>query len=185
MVEVIYEYINTARSVEDILKATKIVLLLKCDFAKAFDSLLEKRIGQSIASPLSTREEVQGDNRAKKNASDLGNLQELPNHSRSFQKSNNTSAANVVTSISVLDMWLDIRERALVQALQTFPKETNQRWERVAVAVPGKTVSQCKQKFALMKEKLRNSNVPVKNTAKSDNLQESSSQTENYQNSRG
>ncbi|CAI9753062.1 unnamed protein product [Fraxinus pennsylvanica] len=72
-------------NVEDILKATKTVLHQKRDSAKAFDSFLEKRkSAQSIASPLSTREEVHGDNVAKKNASDLGNLQELPNHSRSF-----------------------------------------------------------------------------------------------------
>jgi DnaJ homolog subfamily C member 2 len=35
---------------------------------------------------------------------------------------------------------------ALVQALKAFPKEASQRWERVAAAVPGKTVVQCKKK---------------------------------------
>jgi DnaJ family protein C protein 2 len=54
-----------------------------------------------------------------------------------------------------------VQERALVQALKTFPKETSQRWERVAAAVPGKTINQCKKKFALLKESFRNK----KNTA--------------------
>ncbi|KAL2521292.1 Myb-like DNA-binding domain [Forsythia ovata] len=138
--EVVSEYIGTGRSVEDILKATKTVLLQKPDSAKAFDSFLEKRKpAPSIASPLSTREEVEGDNIAKKNASDLSNLQELPNHSRSCENSDHSSAANVLTSSSDHDTWSDMQEKALVQALKTFPKETNQRWERVAAAVPGKT----------------------------------------------
>ncbi|KAI5441661.1 hypothetical protein KIW84_010933 [Lathyrus oleraceus] len=38
-----------------------------------------------------------------------------------------------------------VQERALVQALKTFPKEASQRWERVAAAVPRKTVNQCKK----------------------------------------
>lgn len=54
------------------------------------------------------------------------------------------------------DAWSAVQERALVQALKTFPKETNQRWERVSAAVPGKSVLQCKKKFAMMKENFRN-----------------------------
>ncbi|GKC16773.1 DnaJ homolog subfamily C member 2-like protein, partial [Tanacetum coccineum] len=41
--EVISEYIGTGRSVEEILKATKIVLLQKPDSSKAFDTFLDKR----------------------------------------------------------------------------------------------------------------------------------------------
>ncbi|PPR97857.1 hypothetical protein GOBAR_AA22795 [Gossypium barbadense] len=37
------------------------------------------------------------------------------------------------------DVWSAVQERALIQALKTFPKETSQHWERVATAVPGKT----------------------------------------------
>ncbi|CAJ2642926.1 unnamed protein product [Trifolium pratense] len=50
--EVVSEYIGTGRSVEEILKATKTVLLQKPDTAKAFDTFLEKRkpAAQSIAS---------------------------------------------------------------------------------------------------------------------------------------
>ncbi|KAG7530518.1 SANT/Myb domain [Arabidopsis thaliana x Arabidopsis arenosa] len=53
------------------------------------------------------------------------------------------------------DGWSAVQERALVQALKTFPKETNQRWERVATAVPGKTMNQCKKKFAELKDIIR------------------------------
>lgn len=40
------------------------------------------------------------------------------------------SSANGVSSSSEQDDWSAVQERALVQALKTFPKETNQRWER-------------------------------------------------------
>ncbi|KAI5445997.1 hypothetical protein KIW84_014007 [Lathyrus oleraceus] len=49
--------------------------------------------------------------------------------------------------VSESEVWSAVQERALVQALKTFPKEASQRWERVAAAVPGKTVNQCKKKL--------------------------------------
>lgn len=157
--EVISEYIGTGRSVEEILKATKTVLLQKPDGAKAFDSFLEKRKpAQSIASPLTTREETEGvlvQNGPESNASNKDKL-ESSSTSGKQQNPEVLVASNGVTSSSEQDLWSSVQERALVQALKTFPKETNQRWERVAAAVPGKSVNQCKKKFALLKENFRN-----------------------------
>lgn len=136
--EVISDYIGTARSVEEILKATKTVLLQKPDSAKAFDSFLEKRKpAPTIASPLTTREEVEGssDVRTKSPAE--------------------SEVLDGVPSSSDADIWSDVQEKALIQALKTFPKDTNQRWERVAAAVPGKSVNLCKKKFASLKENFR------------------------------
>ncbi|CAH8323309.1 unnamed protein product [Eruca vesicaria subsp. sativa] len=128
--EVISDYIGTGRSVEEILKATKSVILQKPDSAKAFDSFLEKRKPTGpIASPLSTREEL----------------------GESLPMANNGEASGS----SDTDGWSSVEERALVQALKTFPKETSQRWERVAAAIPGKTVVQCKKKFTELKEFIR------------------------------
>ncbi|KAK6148666.1 hypothetical protein DH2020_019578 [Rehmannia glutinosa] len=178
--EVISEYIGTKRTVEEILKATKTVLLQKPDSAKAFDSFLEKRKpAQTIASPLTTRDEdvkvglSSSSNAAEKQSLDSDNVPE----SSSNQTGNNTlnSDDGNATNSSDVDSWSAAQERALVQALKTFPKETSQRWERVAAAVPGKTVGQCKKKFALMKESFRsNTNVPEKSTTNQDDLQESS-----------
>ncbi|XP_022136699.1 dnaJ homolog subfamily C member 2-like [Momordica charantia] len=156
--EVISEYIGTERSVEEILKATKTILLQKPDSAKAFDSFLEKRKpAQSIASPLSTREELEGASTQKSedNAAVNGNL-DMPSGRNVNSQTPNDSSANGVPSSSEQDDWSAVQERALVQALKTFPKETSQRWERVAAAVPGKTVNQCKKKFTSMKENFRN-----------------------------
>ncbi|KAF9686320.1 hypothetical protein SADUNF_Sadunf03G0146500 [Salix dunnii] len=161
--EVISEYIGTGRSVEEILKATKTVLLQKPDAAKAFDSFLEKRKpAQSIASPLSTREDIEGVSTVQALESGAAKItQEESSKDTDKQKSDGVVATNGVSSSADQDVWSAVQERALVQALKTFPKEASQRWERVAAAVPGKTVNQCKKKFALLKESFRNK----KNTA--------------------
>ncbi|KAJ8755471.1 hypothetical protein K2173_019269 [Erythroxylum novogranatense] len=158
--EVISDYIGTERSVEEILKATKTVLLQKPDSAKAFDSFLERRKpGQEIASPLSTREEIQGESTHR---GAEGSVLKVDKSEDSSGKSPNKNADEAATnSSSEQDVWSAVQEKALVQALKTFPKETSQRWERVAAAVPGKTVNQCKKKFALLKENFRNKKSSV------------------------
>ncbi|PON65952.1 Octamer-binding transcription factor [Trema orientale] len=157
--EVISEYIGTGRSVEEILKATKTVLLQKPDSAKAFDSFLEKRKpAPSIASPLTTRDETEGvsiPQMPENGATQKDTSQDSPNSGVNDESPSDSNAANGVISSSEQDVWSAVQERALVQALKTFPKETNQRWERVATAVPGKTVNQCKKKFTLLKENFR------------------------------
>ncbi|KAI4298970.1 hypothetical protein L6164_032473 [Bauhinia variegata] len=164
--EVISEYIGTGRSVEEIMKATKTVLLQKPDSSKSFDAFLEKRKpAQAIASPLSTREEIGGtstpgkpDNNA---ASRTDDLEKSHGKGADNQDSSGSVTSNGVSSNPEQDVWSAVQERALVQALKAFPKDTNQRWERVAAAVPGKTVNQCKKKFAMLKENFRNKKAAV------------------------
>ncbi|KAM7267413.1 hypothetical protein ACFE04_009579 [Oxalis oulophora] len=158
--EVISDFIGTNRSVEEILKATKTVLLQKPDSNKAFDSFLEKRKpSPSIASPLSTRDEI-GTVTDPKSSENSAPAKSDSGESSSNKSSNSQTPDNVVPAEAVpssdQDVWSAIQERALIQALKTFPKDANQRWERVATAVPGKTMNQCKKKFALLKESFRN-----------------------------
>ncbi|GAB2287493.1 hypothetical protein Dimus_021868 [Dionaea muscipula] len=151
--EVISEYIGTGRSVEEILKAMKTVLLQKPDSAKAFDSFLDKRKpAASIASPLTTREENEG--ASGSGASKTDDVK--PPSSGPVDQVPADTTTNSTSSGSDQDIWSAVQEKALVQALKTFPKETAQRWERVAAAVPGKTVNQCKKKLASLKENFRN-----------------------------
>ncbi|CAJ2642916.1 unnamed protein product [Trifolium pratense] len=191
--EVVSEYIGTGRSVEEILKATKTVLLQKPDTAKAFDTFLEKRkpAAQSIASPLSTREELEGvsipattpENSPAFSTTTTPTTASIPTPVATTKTTptpvattkttptaptmtTTTATKNIINSeesqgVSELEVWSAVQERALVQALKTFPKEANQRWERVAAAVPGKTVNQCKKKFAMMKENFRNKKTAV------------------------
>ena len=163
--EVISEYIGTGRSVEEILKAMKTVLLQKPDSNKAFDSFLEKRkASPSIVSPLSTREETEGVSTPQvpeNGAVRTDASQESTNKSPNTQNPDDSNAPNGESSSSDQDVWTAVQERALVQALKTFPKDTLQRWERVAAAVPGKTMNQCKKKFALLKENFRSKKSTV------------------------
>lgn len=156
--EVISEYIGTGRSVEEILKATKTVLLQKPDSAKAFDSFLEKRKPTpTIASPLTTRVESEGLPVTGVQGASSETSKKLASSSDGTNSAGEPVAVlpNGVSSGADQDAWSAIQERALIQALKTFPKETPQRWERVATAVPGKTVNQCKKKFTVMKESFR------------------------------
>lgn len=159
--EVVSEYIGTGRSVEEILKATKTVLLQKPDSAKAFDSFLEKRKpAQSIASPLTSRLEVEGvPADAINNGAPKVELQQSSTGGGAHHVPEGGTIQNGASPGAEQDVWSATQERALVQALKTFPKETNQRWERVAAAVPGKTVNQCRKKFALLKENFRSKKI--------------------------
>jgi DnaJ family protein C protein 2 len=69
--EVVSNYVGTGRSVEEILKAVKTVLMQKPDSTKAFDSFLQTRKTGNVVinSPLSTREDEAGDLQAGKAAS--------------------------------------------------------------------------------------------------------------------
>ncbi|KAJ0263806.1 DnaJ and Myb-like DNA-binding domain-containing protein [Hirschfeldia incana] len=154
--EVISEYIGTGRSVEEILKATKTVLLQKPDSSKAFDSFLEKRKPTAtIASPLSTREEL------GESLPATAKVVKTPSKEPVAGQSSDSNGEASGSSDTNTDGWSAVQERALVQALKTFPKETSQRWERVAAAVPGKTVIQCKKKFAELKEIIRSKKTGV------------------------
>ncbi|MCH94507.1 DnaJ-like subfamily C member 2-like [Trifolium medium] len=159
------------------MKATKTVLLQKPDTAKAFDTFLEKRkpAAQSIASPLTTREELEGvsvptttpENSAAFSTTTIPTpattTKTIPTPLTTTTTTTTTNNISLEESqgVSEQEVWSAVQERALVQALKTFPKEANQRWERVAAAVPGKTVNQCKKKFAMMKENFRNKKTAV------------------------
>ncbi|XP_073035578.1 LOW QUALITY PROTEIN: uncharacterized protein [Primulina eburnea] len=173
--EVISEYMGTKRSVEEILKATKTVLLQKPDSANAFDSFLEKRKSvQTIASPLTTREDLPGLSNGNVSEGNASSIDKLPESS--IQEG--STAVDRLTPSLDQDSWSAAQERALVQALKTFPKETTQRWERVSAAVPGKNVSQCKKKFTLMKESFRNNTGTNKQATHSDDSPNSSNTLE-------
>ncbi|KAM3300483.1 hypothetical protein ACQJBY_041482 [Aegilops geniculata] len=156
--EVISEFIGTGRSADEILKATKTILLQKPDSAKAFDSFLEKRkAAPSIVSPLSTRDETAGGSTVG-TGTEPSKAAEQPAASSSQTAKEKTGADPVpeeAPSATDPDAWSEAQVLALVQALKAFPKDTNQRWERVAAAVPGKTVVQCKKKVTSMRTNFR------------------------------
>uniref|UniRef100_A0ACD5TD57 Uncharacterized protein n=1 Tax=Avena sativa TaxID=4498 RepID=A0ACD5TD57_AVESA len=160
--EVVSDFIGTGRSVEEILKATKTVLLQKPDSAKAFDSFLEKRkAAPSIVSPLSTRDEPAavpvvgaGTESSKADAQPAASSSQAANEKTGADPVPD-AAPSATPSAADPDAWSEAQVLALVQALKAFPKDATQRWERVAAAVPGKTVVQCKKKVTSMRSNFR------------------------------
>ncbi|KAL2629936.1 hypothetical protein R1flu_014622 [Riccia fluitans] len=178
--EVVANYIGTGRSVDEILRAIKTVLLQKPDSSKAFDSFLQKRKTAEvpIASPLSTRDELQATGagtastgsvsanggvkeKAEIVSNGLGAKEDTdaskttPVDSLPSSNGNASGAANGNSGVVEQDLWSETQEIALVKALKTFPKDTAQRWERIAAAVPGKTKVQCFKKFAVLRENFK------------------------------
>ena len=63
--------------------------------------------------------------------------------------------------------WSEAQDRALLQALREFPKETAKRWDRVAAAVPGGwSKQQCFKRFSELREGFRKSGGVAKGEAK-------------------
>ncbi|GLJ43373.1 hypothetical protein SUGI_0900990 [Cryptomeria japonica] len=53
--------------------------------------------------------------------------------------------------------WSDVEDKALLNALKAFPKDTNMRWDKIAAAVPGKSKTQCMKRFSELKQNFRSS----------------------------
>nr|QFS19080.1 DnaJ subfamily C member 2-like protein [Apopellia endiviifolia (species B)] len=183
--EVVSNYIGTGRTVEEILRAIKTVLLQKPDTSKAFDSFLSQRKHtKDIASPLSFREDMLGgggsvlssasevvpngagrphfDPKDKFEGVAVGVINEkymspvdkVSSEAKpQVQSYGNTSA--ISNGGTDPEVWSETQELALVKALKTFPKDTAQRWERIAAAVPVKSKAQCFKKFAELRENFR------------------------------
>ena len=63
--------------------------------------------------------------------------------------------------------WSEAQDRALLQALREFPKETAKRWDRVAAAVPGGwSKQQCFKRFSELREGYRKSGGKEKGEGK-------------------
>ncbi|XP_022258046.1 dnaJ homolog subfamily C member 1-like [Limulus polyphemus] len=58
-------------------------------------------------------------------------------------------------SVNLEDTWSQHQQRALELALQQFPKGTEERWERVAKSVPGKTKEECVLRFKVLAEMVK------------------------------
>jgi len=53
------------------------------------------------------------------------------------------------------EIWSQDQQKALEQALVAFPKGTNERWDRIATKVAGKTKEQCMARFRELAEQIK------------------------------
>lgn len=66
-----------------------------------------------------------------------------------------TKAEKLDLSAGSDEMWNPIQQKALEKALKLNPKGTDQRWDKIARAVPDKTKEDCMLRFKFLAEKIR------------------------------
>lgn len=66
-----------------------------------------------------------------------------------------TKAEKVDLSGGSDEMWNPVQQKVLEKALKQFPKGTDQRWDKIAKAVPDKTKEDCMLRFKFLAEKIR------------------------------
>ena len=61
------------------------------------------------------------------------------------------------------DLWSQEQQKSLETALSQFPKGTNERWDRIAGKVEGKTKEQCMLRFKFLAEQVKKKKAGVEN----------------------
>ncbi|KAH7281171.1 hypothetical protein KP509_36G033600 [Ceratopteris richardii] len=143
--EVIAESFDGSHSVESIVKMSK-AMAEKKKTNDDYSDFLAKRKGHAnaIASPLSLRsdsDESGGEN-LKSAAENKDEIMQNGDGKESQKKKKSE--------------WSDAEDKALLNALKMFPKDTPMRWEKVALAVPTRTKPQCFRRYSQLKEGFRN-----------------------------
>ncbi|XP_024401147.1 uncharacterized protein [Physcomitrium patens] len=166
--EVIANYMRSSRSADEIVKAVKTVLVQKPNSSKAFDSSLQKNTGNVVTdSPLLTKENEGGYPQTCNGTA--GGEKSQENGASGRRRENGAELKNVTPGIAQSDgtvpnggpaegeEWSEAQEVALVNAIKAFPKDTVNRWDRIATSVPGKSKAQCLKKFAGLRDSFRSS----------------------------
>ncbi|KAL6726776.1 hypothetical protein Aduo_008710 [Ancylostoma duodenale] len=69
-------------------------------------------------------------------------------------KSETTTASSSTPSATFVE-WTQTEQKQLEAALQQFPKGCEERWDKIAAAVPTKTKEQCQQRLKELVELVR------------------------------
>lgn len=153
--EVIAESFDGSHSVESIVKMSKSIGEKKKGSNDSYSEFLAKRKGSAhtIASPLSQNWDM-----TEKIA--LGSS--VPDEEDTMEGDDGLAKA----AFAVLreeekkkKEWTETEDKALLNALKTFPKDAPMRWEKVAMAVPSRTKQQCFRRFAQLKEVFRSNKL--------------------------
>lgn len=145
--EVIAESFDGSHNVESIVKMSKAIGEKKKGTNDAYTDFLAKRKGQvnAIASPLSQRWEMDD--------SHMEGAKAAEGEQESTQGENGVSKVEQGKKKSE---WTEAEDKALLSALKSFPKDSQMRWEKVALAVPTRTKQQCYRRYTQLKDSFRN-----------------------------
>ncbi|CAI5492148.1 unnamed protein product [Closterium sp. Naga37s-1] len=133
------------RAVDDVIRSAKAVALQKPSDRDAY------------AAFLSQRKQHKGSSAGAGGAGGAGGAEPAPTSRWEEEgiapggaaEAEGKGGGNAVTT------WTEAQDRALVQALKEFPKDTPLRWDRVASAVPGQTKQRCFKRFSELRDKFR------------------------------
>lgn len=155
--EVIAEAFNGSHSVESIVRMSKALGERNKVDVDSYSQFLAKRKGavKVIASPLSQRwdlDEASMGNNTPPKKSVLADQVKMEGNDDILNNDIPMSKGEVKRKKD----WTETEDKALLNALKTFPKDIPMRWEKVALAVPGRTKSQCLRRFAELRESFRN-----------------------------
>lgn len=134
--EVIAEGLGGRHSVDSVVKMSKALGQKSVADQDSYSRFLSQRKGVdvAIASPLSRRDEIED----PQNDDDVTEGEE-PNFYASGKGA----------------IWTGVEDKALLTALKTFPKDTPMRWDKVALALPGRSKAQCFRRFSDLRKSFR------------------------------
>lgn len=138
--DVIAEALGGKHNVDSVVKMSKALGQKKVGGVDAYSRFLSQRkvADVSIASPLSRRDDV-GDQQGQ-GKDDEAVL---------------TAAESDEPSGGGKGKWTDAEDKALLTALKTFPKDSPMRWDKVALALPGRSKAQCFRRFSELRKSFR------------------------------
>ena len=109
----------------------------------------EEECGYTIA----TKEEYVPPVEIKKKTKTKGGKQGLMEES---EIANETDEPSVTTNTNSASEWTQIQQKELEQAIKSFPKGTEERWDRIASKVGGKTKEECLLRFKYLATMVKN-----------------------------
>ena len=105
----------------------------------------EEGYGYTVA----TKEEYEPPVEIKKKTKTKGGKQGIIEDSQTITENDEVT---IITKPSMASDWNQIQQKAFEQAIKTFPKGTDERWERIATKVGGKNKEECILRFKYLSE---------------------------------
>lgn len=155
------------RAADDVIRSAKAVALQKPSDRDAYGAFLAQRRTSSKAAAAAAAAAARGGAAAAATAAVVPTSRwEVDGTEPDPPAANGTAAAAAAGVGPETDaaaagggaggaVWTDAQDRALLQALKEFPKETALRWERVATAVSAHSKQQCFKRFTELRENFR------------------------------
>ena len=72
------------------------------------------------------------------------------------EEANENDETSAATNTNAASEWTQIQQKELEQAIKTFPKGTDERWDRIASKVGGKTKEECLLRFKYLATIVKN-----------------------------